>query len=62
MEIEELLKILKQIDDGYKERKKMQKAYTYIDARGKGSKSYLIRRIDLLRDELLRLKKSLKEE
>ena len=49
-----LIGIMQQIDSGYKEYNG-----TYCDHRGKGCKSYLVKRIDIVREELLNLKKSL---
>ena len=49
-----LIGTMQQIDAGYKEYKG-----TYSDHRGKGCKAYLVKRIDLVREELLNLKKSL---
>lgn len=49
-----LIGLMQQIDAGYKDYN-----FTYRDHRGKGCKSYLVKRIDLLREELLNLKKSL---
>ena len=49
-----LVGIMQQIDAGYKEYKG-----TYAEHRGKGCKAYLVKRIDIVREELLNLKKSL---
>ena len=49
-----LIGLMQQIDAGYKEYN-----FTYAYHRGKGCKSYLVKRIDLLREELLNLKKTL---
>lgn len=50
-----LLGIMQQIDNAYKEYEG-----TYCcNHRGKGTKLYLTKRIDILREELLNLKKSL---
>ena len=49
-----LIGIMQQIDSGYKEYNG-----TYCDHRGKGCKAYLVKRIDIVREELLNLKKSL---
>ena len=58
-------KLLKEIIDGkkayedfLKERKKSQ--YWISNKQGKGSKQYIIKRIDLLREQLLELKKELR--
>lgn len=45
---------MQQIDSAYKEYNR-----TYCEHRGKSSKAYLTKRIDILREELLNLKKSL---
>lgn len=49
-----LIGIMQQIDSAYKEYEG-----TYCNHRGKGTKMYLTKRIDILREELLNLKKSL---
>lgn len=49
-----LIGIMQQIDSGYKEYNG-----TYCDHRGKGCKAYLVKRIDIVREELLNLKKLL---
>lgn len=49
-----LLGIMQQIDSAYEEYEGI-----YCDHRGKGTKLYLTKRIDILREELLNLKKSL---
>lgn len=59
MDTKILIGIMQQIDAGYDEYRQYNKKNTYIDNRGKGSKAYLTRRIDILREELLNLKKSL---
>lgn len=58
-------KLLKEIIDGkkaYEDFKKEKKTIDYYipDKRGKGSKQYVIKRIDLLREQLLELKKELR--
>lgn len=53
--------ILKEIIEGKKEYDKNQKRpYTEQIARGKGTKLYLTKRIDLLREKLLDIKKELR--
>ena len=54
--------LLNDIEKGIEERKKLQKdnKYYYTDVQGKGSKAYIIKRIDLLREKLLEVKKELK--
>ena len=49
-----LVGIMQQIDAGYQDYKGI-----YVDHRGKGCKAYLAKRIDIVREELLNLKKSL---
>lgn len=49
--------LLKEIQQGVKEYKNND--YNYDLIKGKGSKSYITKRIDLLREKLLELKKSL---
>ena len=52
-----LIGIMQQIDSGYKEYNG-----TYCDHRGKGCKAYLVKRIDIVREELLNLKKYYKNK
>lgn len=49
--------LLKEIQQGVKEYK--NNTYNHDLNKGKGSKSYITKRIDLLREKLLELKKSL---
>ena len=51
-------KLLKEIINGIKKYEKRENRWECI--KGVGSKSYIIKRIDLLREELLDIKKSLK--
>ena len=55
-------KLLKEIIEGKKayedfKKKKRTIGYYIPDIRGKGSKQYVIKRLDLLREQLLELKK-----
>lgn len=60
MNTRELIGIMQQIDAGYKEYKENEKRdYSKQVSRGIGTKRYLTKRIDLVREELLELKKSL---
>ena len=54
--------LLNDIEKGIEERNKLQKENKYYitDVQGKGSKAYIIKRIDLLREKLLEVKKELK--
>jgi len=54
--------LLDDIEKGIEERNKLQKEtkHNYTDVQGKGSKAYIIKRIDLLREKLLEVKKELK--
>lgn len=49
--------LLKEIIEGVETYNNMKNNMKYF--KGKGSKAYVIRRIDLLRDELLKLKKGI---
>lgn len=51
-------KLLKEIQEGIKEYAKYNNNYSFI--KGKGSKAYITKRIDILREELLQIKKDLK--
>ena len=51
-------KLLKEIIEGKKAYEKAKNGYVYLH--GKGSKQYVIKRIDLLREQLLELKKELR--
>lgn len=53
-------KLLREIIEG-QEAYRLNKVRPYIDqvSRGKGTKSYLTKRIDLLREQLLNIKKGL---
>lgn len=56
-------KLLKEIIEGkkaYEDHKKEKKKGWLPDKRGKGTKQYVIKRIDLLREQLLELKKELR--
>jgi hypothetical protein len=57
--------LLNDIEKGIEERNKLQKLqkeskYYIADVQGKGSKAYITKRIDLLREKLLEVKKELK--
>ena len=54
---------MKEIIKGYEQFKKEQKK-NYFDraSRGIGTKSYVIKRIDLLREKLLQMKKEIEHE
>ena len=54
---------IKEIIKGYKIYKKEQKK-NWLDraSRGIGTKSYVIKRIDILRDKLLQIKKEIRDE
>lgn len=55
-------KYLDEIDEGLNFYLEFKSERKYWTTKGKGSKSYVIRRIDLLRDNLLELKKQIKED
>ena len=58
-----LRELLNQIKDGVRERQRLSKSYSesYLwGIKGKGSKQYISKRIDVLREELLEIKKGLK--
>ncbi len=54
-------KLIKEILEGKKAYDiEQKKSYTERAGRGKGTKQYIIKRIDLVREQLLELKKELK--
>ena len=54
--------LLNDIEKGIEERNKLQKGKEWYitEVKGKGSKAYITKRIDLLREKLLEVKKELK--